>query len=284
MFSAARLRGYRALQDAGLSDAVELQILNTVIAGRLWLPFSLIEIAFRNAADRSITAAHPSGEDWLIAAGRKGDVLVAADVTAPAAFRSARDDGTPDDPVAEAARMAGRQLSRDEISRDDLVAHLMLGFWVHRCPTSLKRDPDLDVWTLIASEQRAPLDDAPEFQRIMTKLLRMRNRVAHHEPLIFRAKHTFRRSGETKVGAELVDSLLSAIPPFLDEVQLAVTTATSLAPMASKALVSVHDLIRSDIGPLEATLTTERRRLREVRDARLTAREADLATRRSDSG
>ena len=77
---------------------MELQILNTVIAGRLWLPFSLIEIAFRNAADRSITAAHPSGEDWLIAAGRKGDVLVAADVTAPAAFRSDRDDGTPDDP------------------------------------------------------------------------------------------------------------------------------------------------------------------------------------------
>ena len=31
MFSAARLRGCRALQDAGLSDAVEPQILNTVI-------------------------------------------------------------------------------------------------------------------------------------------------------------------------------------------------------------------------------------------------------------
>ena len=30
-FSAARLRGCRALQDAGLSDAVEPQILNTEI-------------------------------------------------------------------------------------------------------------------------------------------------------------------------------------------------------------------------------------------------------------
>jgi hypothetical protein len=279
VFSTARLRGYRVLEEAGLGDAVGLQVLNAVIAGRLWLPFSLIEIAFRNVADRAIAVAHEKGDDWLIAAGREGDVLVAIEVIAPAALQAFRQDGSQEDPVADAARMAGRQLNRERISRDDLIAHLMLGFWVRRCPAALDQESGLQVWDLVAASLDSPLDDGERLQNVMTRLARTRNRVAHHEPLLFRAKHVFTKAGEPKVGAALVSSLQEAVPPFLEEVQLTVDTAKTMAPMAAHYLDPVPDLIRTDIAPLEATLREARRRLREARDARIAAREAERDAR-----
>ncbi len=199
VFSAARLRGYRILEDAGLGDAVELQIVDRVIAGRLWLPFSLVEVAFRNAVDRAVTAAHPQGSDWLLAAGRDGDSLIAAAVEGPDSFCGARDDGTEHDPIAEAARMAALQLNRERISRDDLIAHLMFGFWVHRCGPALNAGANaLAVWELTGLEFDEPLRDAQRLEKLMVQLLRTRNRVAHHEPLVFRAKHVFRRDGEPR--------------------------------------------------------------------------------------
>jgi hypothetical protein len=280
VFSAARLRGYRVLEEAGLGDAVELKILNTVIAGRLWLPFSLIEVAFRNAADRVIREAHASGEDWLIASGREGDVLVALEVTAPPALQRVRYDSSQEDPVADAARMASRQLGRDRISRDDLIAHLMFGFWVNQVPTALAEDPGLAVYDLLAAEQKPPLDDSANLQKTMARLLRLRNRVAHHEPVLFRAKHVFTKSGDPKTGPDLVASLLGALPQFVNDVQLTVETASAMAPMAAKHLVAVQDLVKSDIGPLEAKLVSERLRYREAREARLAAQRTELATRK----
>jgi hypothetical protein len=110
---------------------------------------------------------------------------------------------------------------------------------------------------------------------VMTRLARIRNRVAHHEPLLFRAKHVFTKTGEAKAGAALVTSLQEAIPPFLEEVQLAVDTAKTMAPMAAKYLDPVPDVIRSEIAPFEAALRESRRALREAREARIAARQAE---------
>ena len=277
VFSAARLRGYRVLETAGLGDALSLQILDRVIAGRLWLPYSLIEIAFRNAADRCVTGAHKAGEDWLIQDGRDGDAFLAKSVSGAKAFRGQRDDATEDDPIGEAARMAGRQLNRDRISRDDLVAHLMLGFWVSRCPGALAAD-GIDLWKLLAANLALPLNDAARLAKVMTQLLRIRNRIAHHEPLLFRAKHVFAaKDGSPKTGATLISDLQAAIPPFLAEVALATETAKAFAPMASKYLDAIPDQIRVEIAPLEAALAAERRRLKEAREARIAARQAERA-------
>lgn len=285
VFSAARLRGYRVLEEAGLGDAVELQIIDRVIAGRLWLPFSLVELAFRNAVDRAVTAAHPQGPDWLVAAGQDGDSLIAAAVEGPAAFRGPRADGTEHDPIAEAARMAADQLNRERISRDDLIAHLMFGFWVHRCGPALEgQEPAVAVWELTAAGFGAPLEDPERLKKLMGQLLRTRNRVAHHEPLVFRAKHVFRRDGSPKNAAELVMSLEGAIPAFLAEVDLAVETAAAMAPMAARFLEAVPDQVRVDVGQLEAAVAAERRRLREAREARLAVRDADRDRRLGGGG
>jgi hypothetical protein len=280
VFSAARLRGYRVLQDAGLGEDVSLQVLNTVVAARLWLPFSLIEIAFRNASDGAISAAHSEGLDWLLSGGRDGVELVAREVAARETFRGERWDGTTEDPVADAARMASRQLARERITRDDLIAHLMLGFWVHRCPDALAAgEPALDTWGLVAATLDPPLDDPEYLRGTMSRLLRTRNRVAHHEPLLFRAKHVFSRSGEPKVGADLVASLQGAVEAFLKDVQLVVATASAMAPMAAKHIASVPDQVKVDIGAFEGLLAAERSRLREERDARLAARASQRASR-----
>lgn len=231
--------------------------------------------------DRAVSAVHPAGQDWLIAAGGVGDQLVALAVQGPPVFQSERQDGSFEDPIADAARMAGRQPPRERISRDDLIAHLMLGFWVHRCAEALASDPGLDVWNLVAANQAAPLDDGDYLAKLMSGLLRTRNRVAHHEPLMFRAKHVFNaKSGEPKTPAELVPSLQDAIPPFLTEVDLAVTTAQCIAPDASRYLDSLPDKIRAEIAPLEAKLTLERQRLREAREVRLAAAKAKRAADR----
>lgn len=283
VFSTARLRGYRVLQEAGLGDAVSLQVLNAVLAGRLWLPFSLIEIAFRNAADRAVTVAHPAGEDWLISAGRSGALLVAAEVASPPAFHRARHDGSEDDPVADAARMAARQLGREEVSRDDLIAHLMLGFWVRRCVGALAVEPGLDLWALIADELEPPLDDGPRLEKVMSQVLRMRDRVAHHEALLFRAKHVFDRDGEPKAGLDLITSVESAIQSFTKDVELAVETAKTMAAPALKFLEAVPDTIRAEIAAFEAALAAERLHQREARDAAKAARKAERAARHSSS-
>lgn len=280
VFSAARLRGYRVLQEAGLGDDVSLQVLNTVVAGRLWLPFSLIEIAFRNASDRAISESHPAGSGWLIASGSEGDELVATAVSGLSALRSARWDGSLEDPVADAARMASRQLSRERISRDDLVAHLMLGFWVHRCPDALAgSESPVDTWELVAARLDPPLDEPAQLKRTMTRLLRTRNRVAHHEPLLFRAKHVFAKEGNPKAGADLIASLQGAVTGFLKDVELVVATASVMAPMAAKHIGSVPNDVRVDVAAFEAKLVAERVRLRHERDVRLAARAAERSAR-----
>ena len=231
VFSTARLRGYRVLEEANLGNAVELHTMNAVISGRLWLPTTLIEVGFRNAADRAISAHHPAGENWLFDKALDAEALPAAEIAAPAAFRGGK--RATDDPIAQTARMASRQLGRTSITRDDVIAHLMMGFWVTACPEALAREPGLDVWAIIAAECPEPLNTGKQLQRVMNKLLRMRNRVAHHEPLVFRSKHVF-TGGVAKPDPELVGSLLEgALPSFYADVDRALETARLLAPMAA---------------------------------------------------
>jgi len=123
------------MEAAGLGDAVALHILDTAIAAQLWLPLSLAEVGFRNAADRALSTSQERGEDWFISAGKDGEALRAANVAGLECFRLTADDGSFDDPVADAATRASTHLSRDVISRDDVIAHLMLGFWVVRSTT-----------------------------------------------------------------------------------------------------------------------------------------------------
>lgn len=272
IFSTARLRGYRTLEAAGFGSVGDLVIQNTLIGAHLWLPVSLIEVAFRNLADRAISEAHAEGKNWLFATGGGAATLRAVDVTGPPWLHAQRDDGSTEDPVQIAARMSSAQTQRDEITRDDVIAHLMLGFWVVRVPEALAGQ--IDVFSSIAANLPAPMNSGDRLRRMMVDdILRIRNRLAHHEPLLFRRKHVVaRKTGEEKRGADLVTSLEGAIDSFRRDAREVVQVANSMVPTAGVHLDRVMQQLDGDIEPFAHKLRQERERLRSEREARRTER------------
>lgn len=268
LFSAARLRGYRILEHAGLGGVEDLVVRNTLIGSHLWLPVSLIEVAFRNLADEAVTRAHPRRGDWLLDSGGSAGLLAAVDVRGPHWLHSQRDDGSTEDPVRIAARMSSAQTQRTEVTRDDIVAHLMLGFWVVRVPEAL--EGQIDVFGLVAADLPAPMDSGERLKRAMVNdILRIRNRLAHHEPLMFRRKHVIsRKSGQAKEGLDLVSSLQGAITSFRREASEVVAVAGAMVPAASPHLQRVMDQLDEDVTSLSAELGAARTRLEAARDER----------------
>ena len=203
------------LEKAGVGDGEELHILNTTLAAQLWLPYSLIEVAFRNHADRIISEVHPNGQDWFIASGRDGDSFNAVEVSSPAEFHLRRRDGSTHDPVAEAAEAASTVPRRLTLTRDDLIAHLMLGFWVNRCSDALGKQ-GFNYYDLISAPLPAPLNDAVTLRKTMRdSVLSMRNRVAHHEPVLFRKRHLFNKDETPRTASDALVNVAQGRPSEL---------------------------------------------------------------------
>lgn len=246
-----------------------LQVLDRVVAGYLWLPFSLIEIGFRNAVDRVVMANHPRGENWLITDTFTGGRIAVVSVISQTELRRARASADPDqarspsdldDPVGEAARMAGRQPAlHANISRDDLVAHLMMGFWVTRCPSIFGTGSERRFWELIAKEWPGLSVSAEELAPTMAGLNDTRNRIAHHEPLVIRKGHIYTRRGDPKAPADLIVSLGGALDKFERQVAEANAIAQFIAPPAAVRLSEVPGNIREALQPLRDSLEVAER-------------------------
>jgi hypothetical protein len=110
---------------------------------------------------------------------------------------------------------------------------------------------------------------------MLDHILRTRNRVAHHEPLLLNTKHVFTKAGEAKNPHDLALAVGDGITKFLKEVDLTVKTAQCFAPMAAKYIEVVPDKIRAEIAPFRASVEKEQRRLRELSEARKAARKMD---------
>lgn len=279
IFGAARIRGYLVLQEQGLYDAVDMQILDRVLAGHLWLPYSLIEIGFRNGADRIITVNHARQDRWLTTKDFAGGEMDVIDVLSARDLRRSRDgvsrtepplDGDLDDPVGDAARMAGRQTPpRERIARDDLIAHLMLGFWVLRCPSVFVPNSGKDFWSFVAAEWPEFKKTPEAFATTMQEVLRTRNRIAHHEPLMIRATNIFTKNQAPKKPADLIVSLEATIEQFTRKVERANQLASVIAPQAATHLDRVPENIKNAIQPLRESLSRAKEAARERKRLRL---------------
>jgi hypothetical protein len=280
VFSAARLRAYRVLEAAGLGAAADLQILATVVAARLWVPLSLIEVAFRNATDALVCASHPRGPSWLFAYNLEPEKpLEAFSIRGASAFTTTGEGVADPDPVQTAATMAG-QLGRASITRDDVIAHLMLGFWVVRVPEGLRAEESpIPIFDSLAAYFDEKLGDGRSLEKLMrTDILLTRNRVAHHEPVLIRAKHVFdRRTGNAKTGNELLTSLQGALDKFERLSSTINTTARIMAPMAAATLDSIETQLRDDLKPLREQIQTRRAQFAALRDARRAERRSSIA-------
>jgi hypothetical protein len=171
--------------------------------------------------------------------------------------------------------MASQHLGRSEISRDDVIAHLMFGFWVVRVPRALEIEKlRIDVFELVADELPPPLDDGATLRESLEdEVLPLRNRVAHHEAVLFRAKHVFaKKTGLAKTGTDLISSLTSRVPKFHEQVELVGTTAQAMAPMAEGYLNDMAASVRTDLEPLQKLLDERREELRRLSEERRAAR------------
>lgn len=181
-------------------------------------------------------------------------------------------DSSIDDPVSEAALRAEQHLNRDRISRDDLIAHLMLGFWVVRVPEGL-RGSGHDVFALAAAELGGPLSDPAELRDVLVnQVSQIRNRVAHHEPVLFRAKHIFTKTGDAKLPIELIASLAGAIEKFVRNSEKVFAAAAAFAPMAQDHLNDAQDAVGVLLTPFAEHLAARLEELRRESRARRAAK------------
>lgn len=154
--SVERFATYRRL--ATTDDAAwALYSANVAYSAAFYAPLQALEVALRNAADRELSRRHPG---WL---------------TGPSALH-----GPELRQVADARDRLVRQSK--PVNHGRLIAELSFGFWSGLFANAY----DTDLWRtalhrlFYPRQQRAAVHDALE------RLRTLRNRIAHHEPIIQR--------------------------------------------------------------------------------------------------
>ncbi|WP_295844958.1 hypothetical protein [Tardiphaga sp.] len=158
--SLERFGRYLAWADGDRGRALELYTLNSLISESLYIPLQMLEVALRNKVHAVMTEALHDGwfhDDGLLLGDRQPDQIAAAidDIT-----RDGR-DATP-----------GR-----------IVAEVTFSFW-----TAMFGTPYDELWkTTLHRVARKPNGKGvlrKDFAGPLTPIRILRNRIAHHEPII----------------------------------------------------------------------------------------------------
>lgn len=161
--SPERLGTYQRAMGGDPDRAVDLYLWNSAVAGALWPAIGFVEVLIRNTVHDALSARHAQ-------LGRTGEWY---DDPAMELEQRARDD---------IARAVAGLRRRGEPSRPGkVVAELSFGFWRFL----LARRYTAKLWPAIrpgfpylGGADRLLLEEP------ITRLHKLRNRVAHHEPLI----------------------------------------------------------------------------------------------------
>ena len=171
-FSSERLGTYLKAAGGDRTEALHLYTWNTAISAAFYGPLQGLEVALRNAMHRQLTQCY--GATWYD--------NPATGLDTPCLDRLA-------DVKTEVAR------TRYEPRPGQIVAALSFGFWISLlrsggriAPTGRKADYETTLWrpalrqafphrgSLTRKQAHRPLDD----------LRKLRNRIAHHEPIFAR--------------------------------------------------------------------------------------------------
>jgi hypothetical protein len=160
--SAPRLTTYLRATGGDLDRAVELYLWNAAVAGALWEVLGHVEVVLRNVLHDALTARHQR-------LGRAGQWYDPARELA----QHARDDITR---ARQRLERAGAPLLPGKI-----VAELSFGFWRFL----LARRYTAALWPALRPAFRyLPGSDRRLLEAPVARLHVLRNRVAHHEPLL----------------------------------------------------------------------------------------------------
>ncbi|MBW8482396.1 hypothetical protein K1Y72_08485 [Actinomadura sp. PM05-2] len=161
MLSSPRFGTYRQAVGGDAEAAGRLYLWNVEISGAFYPLLHLLEISSRNALNERLCARYTRRDWWTVAPlSEEGHRLVGA-------------------AVGKARRKITREGRRSHTA-DDVVAELSFGFWVSLLSTRSDRAfwvPSLHRAFPGYSGRRAPLHS--DFMRMLV----LRNRVMHHEPI-----------------------------------------------------------------------------------------------------
>ncbi len=201
--SPPRLRPYleAAAGDRGL--ALDLYEWNTTMAAAVLHDLAHIEVALRNAYDRAWAGVRAPGPHWTSEPLRYFPVL----------RRTARDGSVrdfnerPRKLIADAILKAGGP----QAAGGKVVAELMFGFWRYLS----SRNHAQTLWVPILWRGFEPGTSRDDVDRPVGRLYDLRNRVAHHEPLL---------RADLAARADDIAGLARLISPDLEEYVLAAST------------------------------------------------------------
>jgi len=160
-FSADRLNKYRLMVNGGeLATAIKLHQLDTFLAAELTIPLRVLELTLRNTIHAGLSQARQT-QFWFNAPGFE--------------WRE------PEQKKVEHAVKRAGHYGRSKVLAGDVVVQLYLGFW-SRCFASTYEN---DLWYPhlkgLFPDRRI---GGQEVIDRLERLVRTRNRVAHHEPIL----------------------------------------------------------------------------------------------------
>ncbi|WP_051144192.1 hypothetical protein [Modestobacter italicus] len=170
--SVPRFSVYLAAADADRGRALALYEWNTQISAALLHDLAHVEVGLRNAYDRALSDRWPGPPHWTLA----GDTVFAP-VYRTRGRRRVDVNERPRDNLRQAIGNAGGPAARP----GKVVAELMFGFW--RYLSSAAHEKTLWVPALHRAFPRGT-DRAAHVDGPVGRLHDLRNRVAHHEPLL----------------------------------------------------------------------------------------------------
>jgi len=172
--SAPRFGVYLAAAGGDRQYALVLYEWNAVVSAAFQRDLAHLEVALRNAYDAAIVANTPPGvPHWTADPYR----------LFPVRWRAARDgtridaNRSPREQIERAVREAGPAAPTGKV-----IAELMFGFWRY-LSTAAHHHP---LWIPYLHTAFAPGASRPAVDRPVGRLHQMRNRIAHHEPLLRR--------------------------------------------------------------------------------------------------
>ena len=169
LFSPNRLNSYKYESKDDDSIALERYLFNIEVSKSLYPLLSLLEISLRNRINQAIEEVIKP--DWLLKEINQQSILL------PNEHKKLLD-----------AKQKLINKGHQNISKDDIIAELSLGFWIHLCTKRYK--------TALWHKQgffRIVFADYPNFSEfdklskvfpILQLMLKLRNRVFHHEIII----------------------------------------------------------------------------------------------------
>jgi hypothetical protein len=164
--STGRLGLYEDLSDGNREDALKLYCWNMALSQSLFWPLHVFEISLRNAmADRMYNAY---GDDWYekIASFRKGN------------------PNKENDEVKHVEK-SKRKLDDDGVvyGHDAIVSAMSMGFWLGL----LRLEYEQMLWQPLFSDIYTFFNREELFKKV-NQIKRLRNNIAHHEPILIFGK------------------------------------------------------------------------------------------------